>query len=107
MRPAKHSDGSEYYEYILLYTDDCLVISENAEPVLRNELIVAQYSFTRKPPIPVEFGTDFRCGDRAGPVLLLTVLSIWLRTTYVQCHQNAVAHSRRTKKIMRTGIINR
>ena len=38
MRPAKRSDGSEYYEYILLYTDDALVISENAEKVLREEL---------------------------------------------------------------------
>jgi hypothetical protein len=38
MRPAKHSDGSDYYEYILLYTDDALVISDNAEQVLRNEL---------------------------------------------------------------------
>ncbi len=38
MRPAKRSDGSDYYEYILLYTDDALVVSENAEQVLRNEL---------------------------------------------------------------------
>ena len=38
MRPAKRSDGSEYYEYILLYTDDALVISKNPESVLRNEL---------------------------------------------------------------------
>ena len=38
MRPAKRSDGSDYYEYILLYTDDALVLSENAESVLRNEL---------------------------------------------------------------------
>jgi hypothetical protein len=38
MRPAKRSDGSDYYEYILLYTDDALVVSENAERVLRNEL---------------------------------------------------------------------
>jgi hypothetical protein len=38
MRPAKRSDGSDYYECILLYTDDCLVLSENAEQVLRKEL---------------------------------------------------------------------
>jgi hypothetical protein len=38
MRAAKRSDGSDYYEYILLYTDDALVVSENAEQVLRNEL---------------------------------------------------------------------
>jgi hypothetical protein len=38
MRPAKRSDGSDHYKYILLYTDDALIISENAEQVLRNEL---------------------------------------------------------------------
>ncbi len=38
MRPAKQSDGTDYYEYILLYTDDALVLSENAEKVLRNDL---------------------------------------------------------------------
>ena len=36
MRPAKKSDGSSCYEYILLYTDDVLIISDNAESVLRN-----------------------------------------------------------------------
>ena len=35
MRPAKKSDGSTYYEYILLYTDDVLIVSDNAESVLR------------------------------------------------------------------------
>jgi hypothetical protein len=38
MRPAKRSDGSDYYECILLYTDDALVVSDNAEQVIRNEL---------------------------------------------------------------------
>ena len=27
-----------YYEYVLLYTDDCLVISDRAETLLRNEI---------------------------------------------------------------------
>jgi hypothetical protein len=38
MRPAKQSDGTDYYEYILLYTDDAIVLSENAEKVLINDL---------------------------------------------------------------------
>jgi hypothetical protein len=38
MRPAIHSNGSEYYEYILLYTDDALVLGEHAEQVLRKDL---------------------------------------------------------------------
>lgn len=38
MRPAIKSDGTKVYEYILLYTDDALVVSENPERLLRNEL---------------------------------------------------------------------
>jgi hypothetical protein len=38
MRPAKRGDGSECYECLLLCTDDALVVSENAEKVLRDEL---------------------------------------------------------------------
>ena len=37
-REATRSDGSKYYQYVLLYTDDVLVISERAEDVLRKEL---------------------------------------------------------------------
>lgn len=38
MRPATKDDGSEYWEYVLLYTDDCLVMSHRGEHVLRNEI---------------------------------------------------------------------
>ena len=38
MRPAEKSDGTTYYEYVLLYVDDVLVISENAEEILREEI---------------------------------------------------------------------
>ena len=38
LREAEKSNGDDYYEYILLYTDDALVISANAEDVLRKEL---------------------------------------------------------------------
>jgi hypothetical protein len=38
MRPAKRSNGSNCYEHVLLHTDDALVVSKNAEQVLRNEL---------------------------------------------------------------------
>ena len=38
MRPVIKSDGNTYYEYILLYVDDALVVSENAESILCNEL---------------------------------------------------------------------
>ena len=36
--PAQKGDGSPCYHYVLLYTDDTLVISENAESILRDEL---------------------------------------------------------------------
>jgi Reverse transcriptase (RNA-dependent DNA polymerase) len=38
MRPAIKSDSSTYYEFVLLYTDDALVISENATSILHNEI---------------------------------------------------------------------
>ena len=38
MREAVKSDGSQYWEYVLLYTDDALVVSENAERILREEI---------------------------------------------------------------------
>ena len=36
MRPAIKSDG-KCYDYVLLYVDDALVVSENAESIIRNE----------------------------------------------------------------------
>ena len=38
MRKATKSDGTRYYEYVLLYVDDLLVVSENAEGVMRSEI---------------------------------------------------------------------
>jgi len=35
MRKAEKTDGSPYYEFVLLYTDDALVISQNPEAALR------------------------------------------------------------------------
>lgn len=34
MQPAKKADGLEHYKFVLLYTDDCLVISERGEHLL-------------------------------------------------------------------------
>ena len=38
MIPAVKADGLTYYEYIILYTDDATIISENAKEILRNKL---------------------------------------------------------------------
>jgi len=53
--PPKGKDGTTYYEYVLLYTNDCLVISDNAESILRNEI---GKSFTLKEKLigdPVQY----------------------------------------------------
>ena len=34
MREAKNSNGEDYYEYVLLYTDDALVVSEQPQECL-------------------------------------------------------------------------
>ena len=38
MRPARTSAGSDYWEYVLLYVDDALVVSEHGEKLLRSEI---------------------------------------------------------------------
>ena len=38
MRPVKKGDGSPYYDYVLLYIDNALGVSDNAESILRNEI---------------------------------------------------------------------
>ena len=38
MIPAKKSGGTSYYEYILLYNDDALVVSQHAQDNLINDL---------------------------------------------------------------------
>ena len=35
MRKSKREDGKDYYGYVILYVDDCLVISDNAESFIR------------------------------------------------------------------------
>ena len=37
-RLSKRSTGEEYYEYVLLYVDNLLLISEKAEAVLHQEI---------------------------------------------------------------------
>ena len=38
MRAATKPDGEEYFEYVHLYVDDCLVISHKPEAILREEI---------------------------------------------------------------------
>jgi len=38
MCPGQKEDGTKYWEFLLLYTDDNLCIAMNPENILRNEL---------------------------------------------------------------------
>ena len=38
MSPANNTDLSLYYEYVLQYTNDALVISDNEKSTLRNDI---------------------------------------------------------------------
>ena len=37
-KPSKKADRFQCYDYLLLYTDDTLVISTNAKQILRGEI---------------------------------------------------------------------
>ena len=49
MRCAEKSDGSKYYKFVLLYVDDTLVVSENAERILRDK--IGRYFELKEEPI--------------------------------------------------------
>ena len=38
MREATKTDGTDYWEYVLLYVDDCLMVSNHGEEMLREEI---------------------------------------------------------------------
>ena len=38
MRKSNRGNRTVYYEYVLLYIDDCLVISDNADNFIREEI---------------------------------------------------------------------
>ena len=38
MRKAKRADNTDYWEYVLLYVNDCICISTNPKNIIRNEV---------------------------------------------------------------------
>ena len=38
MKKAKRADNTDYWEYVLLYVDDCLAISVSPESIVRDEI---------------------------------------------------------------------
>ena len=85
MRPATKQDGTEVYEYVLIYTDDCLVMSKNAESILKNE--IGRYFELKADSI----GTpSFYLGGHLRKVVLNTGVEAWAfrSTQYVQAAVN-------------------
>jgi hypothetical protein len=94
MREAVKSNGEEYWEYVLLYVDDCLVVSENGDSVIRKE--IGKY-FTLKessigPP-------DIYLGGKVRKVTLANGCKAWSFSSsqYVQAAVNNVEDRLKSK----------
>ena len=81
MRPAIKSDGSKCFDYVLLYVDDVLVVSENAESTLRNKL--GRYFELKEESIGPP---DHYLGSKVGKVQLENGVNAWAFSSsqYVQ-----------------------
>ena len=84
MRPAVRSDGSEYYEYILLCTDDVLAVSKSPERLIRQG--IGKYFELKQefigPP-------DICLGEKMRKVKLKNETEAW-SFSFLQCVQAAV-----------------
>ena len=67
MRKAKRADNSDYWEYVLLYVDNCLAISEDPESIVRDE--IGKYFLMKKASIGVP---DVYLGGKCRKVELVT-----------------------------------
>ena len=86
MRLAQKNDGSEYWQYVLLYEDDVLCISMNAENVLQNE--IGKYFFIT----PKSVGPPkIYLGNKVSQVTLDNGATTWVFSS-LQYVQNAVGN---------------
>lgn len=72
MRPAQKDDGTEYYEYVLLYVDDALCISERAEHILKNE--IGKYFYIKEGSVGPP---DIYLGNKVSKVTLENGVDAW------------------------------
>ena len=72
MRKAKRTNNSNYWEYVLLYVDDCLVILEDPELIVHDE--IGEYFLMKEASIGV---TDVYLGRKCQKVELVTGKSCW------------------------------
>ena len=91
MRPAvKASDGTEYWEYVLLYVDDALCISMNPEDILNKE--IGKYWTMKKNSVGPP---DIYLGNKISKVTLENGVTAWAFSSsqYVQSAvRNVEAH---------------
>ena len=71
-RKAKCADNSDYWEYALLYVDDCLCISENPESIVRDE--IGKYFIMKEASIREP---DVYLGGKCRQVELVSGESFW------------------------------
>ena len=81
MREKKKSDGTIYWEYVLLYVDDCLCISVDPESIIRNE--IGKYFIVKETSIGPP---DIYLGGKVRKVELETGVECWAFSSsqYVQ-----------------------
>jgi len=72
MRASKRTDNTDYYEYVLLYVDDCLCISTNPEKIVRDE--IGKYFLMKEASIGEP---DIYLGGKVRKVQLDTGVMCW------------------------------
>ena len=85
MRKARKSNGAEYYEYILLYVDDCLAISETTkEAVLQLDKLFKMQPISIAPP-------NIYLGGKVKKMRLPNMVEAWTFSS-IQYVQEAVSN---------------
>ena len=71
MSPVRKSGGSDYYEYVLLYVEDCFTISEHPkEAILQIDNFFNMQEKSIGPP-------DIYLGSKVGKICLLNMVESW------------------------------
>ena len=97
MRAAVKADGGEYWEHVLLYTDNALVISKQGKHILRNE--IGKYFELKEESIGPP---DIYLGGKMRKVQLENGLYAWAfgSSQYVQAAVNNVETYLRGKHLV-------
>ena len=87
MRPTQKEDGQDYWEYVLLYVDDALCISERGKDVLQNE--IGKYFYIKEGTIGPP---NIYLGNKVSKVTLENGVEAWSFSSsqYVQAAVNNV-----------------